>query len=142
MEYHSLGRAIAAIYRIGQAFLRAKLKELGVDVRHADTLYAIVKNEGLTLRELSDTLMVNKSATAQSVNNLSSLGFVRKEHDPLDGRAFHLYLAAKRKKVASLLDEAFSEMVQLHKEPLTNGEQDQLETLLTKLMKSLGGDRI
>ena len=81
--------------------------------------------------------MVGKSAMTQSINKLVSFGLVSKEVDKSDRRSSRIYLTEKGKSIVPELDKVFEEFIELHTSSFTDKEQEQLEVLLTKLMKQL-----
>ena len=138
MKYYTPSRAITALYRMDQAILKSKLKELGISVSYADYLYAIAMKEGRTQQDLADVLMVSRAAVTQGVSNLQKNGLIEKV--PQDGRTYQLYLTEKGRQIIPEVFAAFGDLVALHENALNEDEQKELERLIEKLSRALSDE--
>lgn len=93
---------------------------LGISTPQLGVLFVLEKQRGVLLKDLSDALGINKSATTALIDRMEGAGLVRRQPSAQDGRAVHLFAtpegiakaAAARPLLARLntrLTEGFSE---------------------------------
>lgn len=137
MKRVNLGRITAAIFRTGQSILNNRLSELGISSGQMDFLYVISFREGISQIELSELMFVGKSATTKVVKILIAHGYVYRETDPSDKRAYRLYLTEKGRSVSQKINETFQEMILLYEKNLTEEEASQAMHSLEKVLAGL-----
>ncbi|AFS78290.1 HTH-transcriptional regulator, MarR family [Gottschalkia acidurici 9a] len=133
----SIGRFNAAIYRNAQSVINHKLKDLKISSGQQDFFYAISKNEGISQKELSEYLYVDKSTTAKAVKNLVENKYVKRKHDENDRRIYRLYLTEKGKEVIPKIEATFLEILDVFTKDLTEKEKEQTLENLKKILNSI-----
>lgn len=134
---HNVGKLNAAIYRNLQSILNSKLESLSIRGGQYDFLYVISQREGITQKELSEELYVDKSTTAKAVKSLVYRGYVVQATHPEDGRYVQLYLTEKGEQIKPLLAGTFSELIEIATRDLSNEEAEQAVTLLYRILDNL-----
>ncbi|MGC4019815.1 MAG: MarR family winged helix-turn-helix transcriptional regulator [Muricomes sp.] len=138
----NIGKLNAAIYRNLQSILNYKLQEIPLRGGQHDFLYVISKNEGITQKELSQNLYVDKSTTAKAVKNLVWLGYVRKETSSEDKRFEKLYLTEKGQDMKKQVQETFSEIVDIATKNLSPKESEQAVHLLKTILDGVTEEKM
>ena len=113
-------------------------REFDTTLPRFDVLAALYrKHEGMTMGEMSETLMVSNGNVTGVVNRLLHDGLIVKEIEPQDRRTTRIRLSKKG-------TEDFAEMALTHEDwvdqmfgALSNEEIEQLMTMLAKLRTSV-----
>jgi len=133
----NIGKLNAAIYRNLQSILNFKLQDIPIHGGQQDFLYVISKSEGITQKELSQALFVDKSTTAKAIKSLVASGYIRKEILPEDKRFAGLYLTEKGQGIKAHIRETFSEIVDITTRNLSEQESDQAVLLLQRILSGV-----
>ncbi len=133
----NIGKLNAAIYRNLQSILSLKLQGIPIRSGQHDFLYVISQNEGITQKELSERLFVDKSTTAKAVKNLISQGYVVKETLLADKRFVQLYLTEQGKQIIPHIQKTFLELIEISTRNLSKEEADQAVSLLKIILDGL-----
>ncbi|MBE6522665.1 MAG: MarR family transcriptional regulator [Thermoplasmata archaeon] len=111
-----------------------KFEELGVTPSGAPFLGEIAYNEGISLKGLTEILMVDKAHTTRTVSKLIEAGLVE---DRAEGREYSLYLTEEGKavvdKIKVIMDDAWKGLLK----DLTPEEMDTLMVILQKISNTV-----
>lgn len=111
-----------------------KFEELGITPSSAPFLGEIAYNEGISLKGLTDILMVDKAHTTRMVSKLIESGLV---YDKAEGREYSLYLTEEGKvaaaKIKAIMDYAWKELLK----DLTPEEMDTLMVIMGKISNTV-----
>lgn len=91
-EHRKLSKYTGSIYRCTQAFTSEILKPYGLSSGSCPYLLTLFKNEGINQNQISRELNVDKAMSARELKKLIQKGYVKKEADKEDTRAYKLYL--------------------------------------------------
>lgn len=133
----NIGKLNAAVYRNLQSILNYKLRDIPIRGGQHDFLYVISKREGITQKELSQELYVDKSTTAKAVKSLVSVGYIRKEPSPDDKRFEKLYLTEKGQEIKEHIQNTFLELVEIATKSLSAKEAEEAVRLLKVILDGL-----
>ncbi len=89
------GRLIALLSRVSGAYMARAMRPFGLAAAHYPVLMVLYRRDGLSQEELAQDLQVDKSAAKRTVDPLVAAGYVRRERNPLDRRAYRLYATEK-----------------------------------------------
>lgn len=137
MEKESLGKYIAGIYRYSQCIINKKFEGYDIGSGQQDFLYVICNHQGISQTELSKMLHIGKGTTTKAIKHLEKAGYVRREKDLEDKRAYKLYLTEKGNEIAPLVNEAYKEMRELYGEGFSVEEYIYVLNALKKILKNL-----
>ena len=137
MIVDNIGQLNAAIYRNLLSVLNLKLHDTPISGGQYDFLYLIAHNDGITQKEISQLLLVNKSTTAKAVKSLTTLGYVRKEQIPEDKRSDRLYLTEKGQLLKTRILSSVSDLMNITTSNLTTKEVEQAIYLLNAILNAL-----
>jgi DNA-binding MarR family transcriptional regulator len=87
------------IYRLNQAYLDKHLEKFELTTGTYPYLIVLKRNSGISQNEISRELNVDKAMSARSVKKLIELGYIKKEENIEDIRAYKLYLTTKAEAV-------------------------------------------
>lgn len=133
----NIGKLNAAIYRTLQSILSLKLKNVPIRSGQYDFFYVISQNEGITQKELSEILFVDKSTTAKAVKSLIAEGYVKKEPYAEDKRFVQLYLTNKGAKLKPNVEETFASLIDVSTKNLSSANAKTAVTLLQDILDGL-----
>lgn len=98
-QERSLGRWIATLFRRSRVHLDRVFEPMGLGKGHYLYLALLSRNEGLTQHQLAVELAFDEGTVARAVQKLADAGWLRKERDGKDGRAFRVFLAPRAHEV-------------------------------------------
>lgn len=111
-----------------------KLEELGLVPSSAPFICEIARSEGISLRGLSEHLMVDKAHSTRVVSKLLDLGLVENR---AEGHEYSLYVTDSGRKAADramrIMHDAWSELIR----DLTPEEVDSLTRIFSKMSKTI-----
>jgi len=87
--FYLLQRAHSALFRACDSALR---KSLSLTATQQATLFLLVKNDGLTISEIANTLRMGKSSLTGLIDRMVARGLVRRAPNALDGRSFEIFI--------------------------------------------------
>jgi DNA-binding MarR family transcriptional regulator len=123
-------KLISILYRQSQIYLSHELKDFNITSSQYSFLLALYKQDGISQESLSEQLCIDKSATKRAVDLLVSNGYVNREKNPEDKRAYRLFLTEK----AHLVKEPIFEALHKWNAAISRGiEKPQLDVLLETL---------
>lgn len=92
---NSLGKWISVLHRCRNSYFNKQLEPYGISGGQFIILLALSRYNGLRQEAISDRLKIDKSIAAKSIKKLESNGYLTKEKDQSDGRAYNVFLTQK-----------------------------------------------
>lgn len=113
-------------------------ESMGLKRTHGQFLKTIYDNEGLSLKELSNEMYVDKSLTTRVIKSLIDNGFVNNMNN--ESREYRLYLTDKGNdavsKIEKIVNDAWDELLS----ELTDDEMEMLTRIHMKINEKLKSD--
>ncbi|WP_400209440.1 MarR family winged helix-turn-helix transcriptional regulator [Candidatus Methanarcanum hacksteinii] len=113
-------------------------ESMGLKRTHGQFLKTIYDNEGLSLKELSNEMYVDKSLTTRVIKSLIDNGFVINMNN--ESREYRLYLTDKGNdavsKIEKIVNDAWDELLS----ELTDDEMETLTRIHIKINEKLKSD--
>lgn len=128
-----IGKYISQIYRKGRAFMSKSLTEYDMGFGQMMFLLQLYKQDGISQEELSEVLNIDKGTTARAVKKLEEEGFLTREKDEFDKRAYKIYLTDKSKEKEDDVCNVLQEWENILTENITEEEKDTLINILKKI---------
>lgn len=126
-EVRILLKLTNSIYRCTQACIDKKLEKFNLTIGTYPYLLILNRNEGISQNEISRELSVDKAMSARTVKKLIELGYIRKEENEEDIRAYKLYITDKAKQIIPELIEILNDWTNI----LVQGnDKEKIETSL------------
>lgn len=99
MYNENFGYYISIIYRHMQMHLNNELDKYGFGSGQYLYLIHVATKEGITQKELSSDLAIDKGTTAKAISKLVEQGYVYTKENIKDGRSHKLYLTESGKEI-------------------------------------------
>jgi DNA-binding MarR family transcriptional regulator len=94
---------IAHIYRSNLAFMTKELEAYRVGSGQFEFLLYLYHEDGVSQETIAKKLKVSKATSARAIQNLETEGYVYRERDETDLRAYRVYLTEKGKKMRDII---------------------------------------
>jgi DNA-binding MarR family transcriptional regulator len=128
-----LGRWISILYRYRQNFLNRRLESYRIGCGQHMFLLALARNDGINQEELSDYMKMDKATTAKAIKKLEEEGYVNRDVNAADKRAYQVFLTLKAREVIPVIQSAVREWEMLIAGGLSEYEAVQVEQILRKM---------
>ena len=110
------------IFRTTQGYLDKVLKEYDLSSGSYPYLLILKENEGISQNKISKELGYDKAMSARTIIKLIELGYLDRQEDEADSRAYKLYLTEKAKVIIPKILNEIHKLVNLITVDL-NGEE-------------------
>ncbi len=94
---------IAQIYRSNLVFMTRGLEAYRIRSGQFEFLIVLYHKDGVSQETLAKLLKVSKATSARAIQNLEKEGYVYRERDESDLRAYRVYLTEKGKKMRNII---------------------------------------
>lgn len=131
-ECKYIGRYISQIHRKGNIFISKELNVLGIGSGQFMFLLELYKGDGKSQEDLADLLNIDKGTTARALKKLEEEGFIIREKDEIDKRAYKVCLTEKGKSVQN---NVYKIMRKWEEKITTNLDEEESKTILNLLNK-------
>ena len=135
-EKMPLGKIATYLYRCTQAYTNEILKEYHLGSGLYPFLLKLYIQEGINQNQISRALNIDKAMSARAVKKLIEMGYIRKEEDHEDSRAFKLYLTEQGRAVAPVVKDALRRWNDMITQDLSEQEKDMVINLLGKVLNN------
>ena len=136
-----LGRDISQIYRSSQFFFDHKLKPYQLGSGQYILLIPLYDNDGINQKQLSDRAKLDKTTTTRTIEKLLSEGYITREPDESDKRAYKLYTTPKAAAIRPTLASILDEWNQIMLGGFTSEEREQIFSLIDKINSNIHQQR-
>ncbi|BBB90066.1 MAG TPA: MarR family transcriptional regulator [Methylomusa anaerophila] len=121
------------MHRTGQFFFDKHFEEWGIGSGHFSFLLCLYRQEGISQDVISKRLHVDKATTARAIAKLETLGYIIREEDPTDRRAYLIKLTPQGKQLEPKIKDVLKAWAGLITEDLSPEEQDLAYQLLSNM---------
>jgi len=114
----------------------SEMSEHGIDgivTSHGDIIYALFKNSKLTMAEIAEKIVKDKSTVTALVNKLVRLGYVIKERDTQDARVVYVSLTDKGKQLKPIFEIVSGAVLDVFYSGISENEKEELIRILNKI---------
>ncbi len=105
----------------------------GLVPSHGDILFALLKSEALTMKELAEKIGKDKSTVTALVDKLLKLGYLEKTRDTKDSRVIFVTLTESGKALKPMFDSISKDLMELVYRGITEKEKEELLQILLKI---------
>lgn len=105
----------------------------GFATSHGDILCQLLKNEKLTMKELSEKVGKDKSTITALVNKLVDQGYVEKVRDEQDSRIVFVMLTEKGRGIGPVFNKISDELIKTVYKDIPDQEREELVKTLLKI---------
>jgi len=103
MTQRSFGKHVTGIYRHLQIIINHDLNPYGLGSGQYTFLGTIAEHEGISQKELSALIQIDKTTTAKAIKKLEEEDYIYRLHDPNDKRVNQLFLTEKGQEFIPIL---------------------------------------
>lgn len=136
----TIGYEICQSARRVYQYLDSLFSEYDITPEQWAIIKQLLQEEGISQKELSIAVRKDQNTTKAIVDKLTNKGYIHREGNPLDKRAFILTLTPKAREIAPKLSRLDEEMIDTLKEGLSSEELDTLANILKKIQRNLSLD--
>ena len=139
-EQREGGFLIAKIHQITNRIFKKLLKKYGINELNPGQgriLFALWKQDGVPIHELSKKTQLTKSTLTTMLERLEHADFIKREPDKSDGRIINILLSEKSKNLQKKYVDVSKRMTELFYRTLTSEEIDKFEDFLRKILDNL-----
>ena len=133
----SYGRCFSIIYRHGKTINDRMIRKFQLSGPQGRYLRRIFENPGISQEDLSKYYQVDKGAIAKSVRRMEELGYIRREQNPEDRRAYCLFPTEKAREFCEFCKEDIRRMEHTFEETLTPEEVEVFRRLLIRITDNM-----
>jgi len=130
MSHKNISSQINIIYRHTQILINHNLNVYGLGSGQHIFLGAISQNEGITQKDLSALLKIDKATTAKALQKLENEEYILRRKESVDKRYNCLYLTPKGKAFLPIIKKLMTSGRELLTKNLNEDQQQQLNALL------------
>jgi DNA-binding MarR family transcriptional regulator len=124
------------IYRNTHIYLDKVLKKYELGSGTYPYLFTLEKNEGISQNKISREIGLDKAMSARTITRLIEQGYVYKEEDERDSRAYRLYLTEKAREIIPEIHKEIAILIDLITENLTEEEKNITIRALSKVFEN------
>ena len=127
---------ISCIRNSANKFIITELDKYGMQglaTSHGDIISALLKNEMLTMKELTEKIHKDKSTVTALVSKLINLGFVEKVKDIKDSRIVFVMLTDKGRGLESAFDKISEDLINTTYKGISENERKEVIKILNKI---------
>ncbi len=128
---------IAHIYRSHLAYMAKELETYRIGSGQFDFLMVLYHRDGISQETLAKTLKVSKATSARAIQSLEKEGYVYRQRDKNDLRAYRVYLTEKGKEIRAVVLEKLISFVDNLLSDFTPGEKEIFRQLIQKAASKL-----
>lgn len=94
---------LAAASRTLQKYYNTRYSDYGVTVAQSFILYALIEEDGQSIKSLAEKLILDGSAVTGFIDRLEKEELLKRVMDPQDRRSFRIFLTEKGKQTANAI---------------------------------------
>ena len=132
LRQNSFGFLIQLLARRVEVRLAKQLSAVDIDIKMLANLMLLRQKDGINQRELGHLLDFPEYATSRNVDALVKAGFVERQVDPNNRRAYKIYLTEAGREKSNALPAIIASNNQHFLEDFSASEKEQLIYLLQK----------
>ena len=129
----TIGRLMGYLHRHSRMYFHREFSRWNMGSGCHPFLMILWQQDGLTLKELTHSLHLDKANTTRTIARLTKLGYVRKKKDENDGRAFRIYLTEKGRKLIPQMKKVMMHWTNIMTDGLSDEEKREAIRLLQKM---------
>ena len=132
----SIGKWISALNRHRRNFISKRLEPYGISCGQDIILLGLYHLSGASQEKIADYLKIDKTTVAKSVKKLECDGYVARDIDAEDKRAYRVYLTSKALGVIPVITDAMEQWDRLISSGIAEEETKKVEDILTRMVTS------
>ncbi|MFZ5969702.1 MAG: MarR family winged helix-turn-helix transcriptional regulator [Bacillota bacterium] len=135
-NHKSIGKYISILYRQAQSYMASQMKAYNVGSGQYIFLLTLYERDGISQEELSNKLMIDKGTTARAIDKLEKGGYVIRETNPEDRRAYNIFITDKAREIQPVLYNILRSWTDILAADLSEEERETLYVIMRKMVNS------
>ncbi|WP_407309252.1 MarR family winged helix-turn-helix transcriptional regulator [Desulfosporosinus sp. SB140] len=140
-EEFSIRRYISILYRYGKSHIAKRLESLNIGSGYI-FLMTLYRQGGISQEELSNFLKMDKGTTAKAIKKLEDEGYLIREIDVNDRRAYNVFLTPKGLDVIPKIQSAIKDWERIITSGFTEEEVYMSEQILYKMAENAANFKV
>lgn len=136
LKKHSINRWISILYRYGQSHISKQLESYNIGSGQYIFLLTLYRQDGISQEEISDHLKIDKATTAKAIKRLEKEGYVKRDIDLEDKRAYRVFLTQKAHDIKSLIYNVLKNWSSVLSAGLSEIEKNTVLDLLSRMAEN------
>lgn len=123
--------------RSGRQIINKNLQPLGISSAEGNILlHLLTQGQEIAQDQLVDQLDVSKPAISRAVASLEVKGYVTRQRDPDDKRAYRIRLTDKTLEIGSTIEQAYNQVFTLALQGISQEELDNFMRLFGRISEN------
>lgn len=131
-----IGKWISILYRYGQSYISRRMEPYNIGCGQYIFLMTLYKKDGISQEELSDLLKIDKATTAKALKKLEEEGYIVRNVDSDDKRAYRVYVTQKALDIKPDFINAIDNWNNILSSGITAEEKEIILKLLKKMTEN------
>ena len=131
-----IGKWISLLNRHCQAYISKNLRQYNIGSGQYIYIITLYRNNGISQDKLSDLLNIDKGTTARALQKLEQEGYIRREVDLKDRRAYKVFATEKAFELKPVICEVLQNTSNILSQNLSQEEKELAYNLLEKMSKN------
>lgn len=129
----SIGKWVSTLYRHMRIYLDKEFEQYHIGSGQIHVFLTLLNNDGINQEAASKLLNLDKATVGRAVERLISEGYVTRETDPEDHRAYNLHMTKKGRDIEPEIRKSLSKLSSI----LLSGFDQQEKDIVLKLLKKM-----
>jgi DNA-binding MarR family transcriptional regulator len=130
-------KSIGKLNKQMQKIFGEELKACDLSSAHALYMIVLFENDGITLKELTENVGMDKANTTRVVRDLKLKGYIYTDRAIEGGRKYKVFLTEDGKRAAEIVRSSIKKMLDNIFSILTETEREQYITILKKIITNI-----
>ncbi|MBI9011713.1 MAG: MarR family transcriptional regulator [Clostridiales bacterium] len=137
MKRELIGKYIGAIHRHQQVMVNNQLRQYGIGSGQYIFFLTIFKNPGISQKELTELIKIDKATTAKALKKLEEQGYIYRTANEDDKRYNRLYLTEAGIKFQPKLIEILDDITEMISRGINDEQYDEIVKSLKIILDNL-----
>lgn len=138
MDVRDIWIQMKAILRSARQIVNSELALLNLTAAEGDIIFHLLStSDGLSQENLAERLDIGKAAVSRTVNSLDSKGYIHRERQADDSRAYRVSLTNAAKAVSERIEHAYKMVYEVSLNGISESEFRGFDRLLEKVKENL-----
>ena len=127
--------------RSGRQIINKNLQPLGISSAEGNILlHLLTQSQEMSQEQLVDQLDVSKPAISRAVAALEAKGYIARQRDPDDKRAYRIQLTHKAQEIGTAIEQAYNQVFTLAMQGISQEELDNFMKLFGRISENFAQD--
>lgn len=139
-ENEPIGRYSSHLFRSIQIYVAKELEPYGIGSGQFPFMMRLLHCDGIKQEELASSLSYDRATITRSMNRLEEMGYITRERDPGDKRAYMVHLTEKGRSMESVLMDISSRLNDVLMRGFTEDETALFISMLMRAVENISAE--